>query len=259
MRLEVAPRQGGKWGFNCWYICYCSDTRRPDRKINVTRGRGRRWGNLIMMTLASLRTLISRTWKDILGFFNTIPKCQCFACRVLSGLWSPGVYLCPCCREPLSPQWWPNTDVPCLSKLWASLAVTACSQDRGLPMEQPNSRGSSPWLWGLCKWRLLRQPGGDFLALNFASDAWWALKAGRVAAGCVWVSPLSLGSASSLCPLMESWGCGHRDASVSLPAQPDLTAKNLVFVSSWFCVKNLLVCCKDCCFLPLFYCSALTL
>lgn len=118
----------GKWGLNCWYICYCSDTRRPDRKINVTRGRGGRWGNLIMMTLASLRALISRTWKDIFGFFNTLPKCQCFACRVLSGLWSPGVYLCPCCREPLSPQWWPDTDVPCLSKLWVSLAVTACSQ-----------------------------------------------------------------------------------------------------------------------------------
>lgn len=99
---------------------------------------------------------------------------------------------------------------------------------------------------------------GDFIALNFASDTRLpSLKKGRVAAHCAWVSPLSLGSAPSLCRLSASWGCGHRAASVSLPAQPGLAGKKLIFVSSWVCGKYLLVCSNDGYFLPFFYFSAL--
>lgn len=109
---------------------------------------------------------------------------------------------------------------------------------------------------GLCKWRLLQQPVGDVPVLSFASDGLLpSLKKGCVAARCGWVSPLSLGSASSLCQLTQSGGCGHRDASVSLPAQPDPVGKKLVFVSSCFCVKYLLVCSKDGYFFLLFLSS----
>lgn len=134
-------------------------------------------------------------------------------------------------------------------QLWAAWAQL-CPWSSQTLVGPPDGSG------GLCKWRLLQQPVGDVPVLSFASDALLpSLKKGCVAGHCGWVSPLSLGSALSLCQLTQSGGCSHGDASVSLPAQPDPVGKKLVFVSSCFCVKYLLVCSKDGYFFLLFLSS----
>lgn len=251
----MVPRQAGEMRFKlmAYSLLFGYKKTWQEDKCN----RRKRWGKFIMMTLASLKALISRTWRDIFGFLNTIPKGHCFACRILSGLWRTESAYVPAGGSPSVL----GGDQTLMSLVWVSSGraqwrlhaawAQLCPWSSQTPVGPPDGSG------GLCKWRLLQQTVGDVPVLGFASDGLLpSLKKGCVAAHCGWVSPLSLGSAPSLCQLTQSGGCGHRDASVSsLPAQPDPVGKKLVFVSSCFCVKYLLVCSKDGYFFLLFLSS----